>query len=132
MVQGFAILAVAEGLMGNPFDIADRVNKRVAYTEGRLMVRCGRSGPLLPGSLMDIRMGGCRLWMEEPLHVSASQVIEVRLDLNSVAFRVLGFVRHVSPADHCLGVQFHQLSEKDSFDLKWFIQFFGGAEEDEA
>lgn len=101
-----------------------RRHVRVAYKDGTVVVRSSKSGPAVAGSLIDISISGCLILTSEPLPVATADVIELHLDLKTLAFRVLGFVRHVSKANHRIGVEFHHLSPQASADLEEFVQFF--------
>jgi hypothetical protein len=83
-----------------------------------------KSGPSIAATLLDIGAKGCLLAVAESLPVSVSEVIEVRLDLNSLVLRVLGFVRHADEAACTVGIEFHCLSEEERCDLESFVQYF--------
>ena len=112
--------------MAEGSEFGGRRHVRVGYSDGTVTVRCNRSGPFLPGSLIDISISGCLILMAEDLSITPSQVIELRFDLNSIAFRVLGFVRH-NRKPRQIGVEFHHLSERDKTDLEGFIDYFAPA-----
>ncbi|RXH56427.1 PilZ domain-containing protein [Granulicella sibirica] len=107
-------------------EFGGRRHVRVGYSGGTVTVRCNLSGPFLPGSLIDISISGCLILMQDPLPVTPSQVIELHFDLNSLAFRVLGFVRHARKPRQ-IGVEFHHLSEQARSDLEGFIDYFAPA-----
>jgi hypothetical protein len=112
--------------MQDASEFGGRRHVRVGYNAGSVTVRCNRSGPFIPASLIDISISGCLILMSEAVPVTPSQVIELRFDLNSIAFRVLGFVRHNRKPNQ-IGVEFHHLSDKDRTDLEGFIDYFAPA-----
>jgi c-di-GMP-binding flagellar brake protein YcgR len=97
---------------------------RIQYDAANVTVRYVKSGPSIPATLLDISATGCLIAMAEPLHVSATDVIEARLDLNSLVLRVLGFVRHVDEANQTVGIEFHCISDQDQRDLEAFVHYF--------
>jgi hypothetical protein len=101
-----------------------RRHLRITYDAASVTVRYVKSGPPIPATLLDIGVSGCLLAVAEPLPVSASDVIEARIDLNSLVLRVLGFVRHVHQATNAVGIEFHCLSDEDQRDLEAFIHYF--------
>lgn len=105
-------------------EAGSRRHLRVPYAGGTATVRCSKAGPTISGSLIDISISGCLVSMPEPLQVTSDQMIEVRLDLNHIAVRAMGFVRHTNRADNAVGIEFHKLSEKDRADLDEFVSFF--------
>jgi hypothetical protein len=101
-----------------------RRHLRIRYDTASVTVRYVKSGPSIPAKLLDIGERGCRLAVAESLPVSVSEVIEVRLDLNSLVLRVLGFVRHADEAARAVGIEFHCLSAADQCDLESFVRYF--------
>jgi len=108
-------------------EVGGRRHTRVGYKAGRVQVRCKKSDPLVVVSLLDISVSGCLISMEDSVTVQPSDVVEVRFDLNSLVFRVLGFVRHASKAKRAIGIEFHHLPEQDRADLQEFVSFFAEA-----
>lgn len=91
------------------------------------MIRCSKSSPFVSGVLIDISISGCLIRTAEPLTVGPEDVIELRIDLNSLVFRVLGFVRHASKGSHTLGIEFHHMSDQNRSDLEIFIDYHAAA-----
>jgi c-di-GMP-binding flagellar brake protein YcgR len=79
-----------------------------------ISIRHEKSGPVLPGSLVDLSTGGCSLRLDQPETFTGADVIEVRLDANLQSFRMLGWVRHIGDQGRLLGVEFHRLGERES------------------
>ncbi len=100
---------------------------RIQYEGATVAVRYVKSGPSIPARLLDISARGCLISVDEPLSVSASEVIEARLDLNSLVLRVLGFVRHTDESARTVGIEFHCLSDEDERELEAFIDYFAPA-----
>ena len=88
---------------------------------GVVTVRLALSGPGLSGSLFDISIGGCLVWMDHEVPFSSTDIVEVRLQCDSLNFRVLGSLRHTGDHSRILGLEFHRLSSKDTADLSDFI-----------
>jgi c-di-GMP-binding flagellar brake protein YcgR len=107
----------------NP-EFGERRHVRVGYGGGSVTLRCHRSEPFVPGTLLDLSIGGCGIAMEAPLGLTTEQVVELRITLNGMAFRVLAFVRRIHPKTHEIGLEFHQLSETDRAELEEFLLFF--------
>jgi c-di-GMP-binding flagellar brake protein YcgR len=105
-----------------------RRHVRIQYDAASVTVRYAKSGPSIPATLLDISISGCLIAAAEPLPVSASDVIEARIDLNSLVLRVLGFVRHVHETTKAIGIEFHCLSDEDKRDLEEFIFYFAPVE----
>ena len=88
---------------------------------GVITVRLALSGPTLCGSLFDISIGGCLVWMESEVPFTSTDIVEVRLQCDSLSFRVLGSVRHQGDHARILGIEFHRLNPKITTDLSDFI-----------
>ena len=107
-----------------------RKNKRYGIG-GVVTVRFALSGPALCGSLFDISVGGCLVWMESEVLFTSTDIVEVSLQCDSLSFRVLGSVRHKGDDTRILGIQFHRLNPKDTADLSDFIDRLQAAAERE-
>ncbi len=88
---------------------------------GVVNVRLALSGPSLSGSLFDISVGGCLVWMDQEVQFSSTDVVEVRLQCETLGFRVLGLVRHTGDQSRILGIEFHRLNVTDTAALCDFI-----------
>lgn len=105
-------------------EVGGRRHMRIGYDSGKITVRCVKAGPLIAGTLVDISSSGCQIEFPEPLSIDQSEVIELRVDLSTIGFRVLGFIRRRSNGNRLIGVEFHRLSETDRADLETFIHYF--------
>jgi c-di-GMP-binding flagellar brake protein YcgR len=105
-------------------EVGGRRHQRVRYQAGSIAVRNKASEPFLPGVLLDISISGCLLSVPSNFTTSPGQVIYMRLDLQSLVFSVLGFVRHADKGGSVLGVEFHRMSEKDKTELSNFVDYF--------
>jgi len=105
-------------------EVGGRRHMRIGYDGGKITVRCVKAGPLITGNLVDISSSGCQIEFPEPLSIDNSEVIELRVNLSTIGFRVLGFVRRRTNGDRLIGVEFHRLSESDRADLDTFIEYF--------
>lgn len=100
--------------------IRRRKTKRYGKS-GAVTLRRAISAPLITGSLFDLSMGGCLIWVDQCCQIDASELIEVKLQSEKLTFRVMGSVRHTSEAGRLLGIQFHRLGVKDALELEQII-----------
>ena len=105
-------------------EVGGRRHPRVRYNSGSIAVRNKSSEPFLPGVLLDISISGCLVSVPASFATSPGQVIFLRLDLQSLVFSTLGFVRHADKGGSVLGVEFHRMSEKDKVELSNFVEYF--------
>jgi hypothetical protein len=94
---------------------------------GTISLRWIVSGPVVSGSTFDLSAKGALIWLDQPTFFDPAEVVEVRVQLDSLSFRALGFVRHTSEEGHLLGVEFHRLNPRDSEELDAFIKALEGA-----
>jgi hypothetical protein len=88
---------------------------------GEITIRRVLSGPNLTGTLRDLSLQGCLIGLDQPVQLNPSDVIELKLRTNPLAFRVMGFVRHASQDGRIAGLEFHRVGEKDAIELASFI-----------
>lgn len=105
----------------------ERRHARVRYSSGTVMVRSSKSSPFVAGSLIDISVSGCSIKTAEPLSVSPEDVLELRIDLSTLVFRALGFVRRASTGSQALGIEFHRIAEQDKSDLETILDYYAEA-----
>jgi hypothetical protein len=91
------------------------------------MVRSSKSSPFVEGSLIDISVSGCSIKTAEPLSVSPEDVLELRIDLSTLVFRAIGFVRRASAGSLSLGIEFHRIAEQDKSDLETLLDYYAEA-----
>ncbi|WP_184215035.1 PilZ domain-containing protein [Granulicella aggregans] len=108
-------------------ETAERRHARVRYSSGTVMVRASKSSPFVEGSLVDISISGCSIKTVEPLSVSPEDVLELRIDLSTLVFRAIGFVRRASAGSLSLGIEFHRIAEQDKNDLATLIDYYAEA-----
>jgi hypothetical protein len=89
---------------------------------GTISLRWIVSGPRVSGSTFDLSAKGALIWLNKPVFFDPAEVVEVRLQLDALSFRALGFVRHTSEEGHLLGVEFHRLNPQDAAELDEFIK----------
>lgn len=89
---------------------------------GIVHVRLAMSGPTLTGSLFDIGIGGCLVWMDTDFPFNSNDIVEIRLTCDALSLRVLGAVRHTSDEARTLGIEFHRLNPKLSAELADFLE----------
>jgi c-di-GMP-binding flagellar brake protein YcgR len=108
--------------MSNPntAPLERRKHKRFGIN-GDVTVRRVISGPSIKGSLFDLSLGGCLIWIDTDVDFTPVDIIEVRLQCGPLAFRVLGAIRNTSEHGRILGIEFHRLSPSDTIDLTAFI-----------
>ena len=97
-----------------------RKHKRFGIS-GKVTVRRVLSGSGIKGSLFDLSVGGCLIWIGADVDCTPLDMIEVRLHCRPLAFRVLGAIRNTSEHGRILGIEFHRLSPRDAIDLAAFI-----------
>ena len=71
-----------------------------------IRVRCLASGPILGGSLVDLSYDGCLIDMADALTAGIDEAIELRLRASDLNYRIMGFVRHLSPNRLVAGLEF--------------------------
>jgi len=103
-----------------------RKHKRYGQ-RGTIALRWIVSGPLISGETFDLSAKGALIWLNKPIFFDPAEVVEVRLQLDALSFRALGFVRHTSEEGHLLGVEFHRLNEQDTAELAEFIKALDAA-----
>jgi hypothetical protein len=101
-----------------------RRHTRVRYSSGTVMVRCSKSSPFVAGALIDISVSGCSIKTVEPLSVNPEDVLELRIDLSTLVFRALGFVRRATLGHDSIGVEFHHIAAKDKSELETLIEYY--------
>lgn len=105
----------------------ERRHARVRYSAGTVMVRSSKSSPFVEGSLIDISVSGCAIKTAEPMSVSPEDVLELRINLSTLVFRALGFVRRASAGSLSLGIEFHRIAEQDRSDLETLLDYYAEA-----
>jgi c-di-GMP-binding flagellar brake protein YcgR len=103
-------------------NILDRRRNERFEPNTEVSIRHELSGPVLPGSLIDLSAGGCKLRLEEPEQFAGAEVIEVRLEANAQSFRMLGWIRHIGDQGRLLGVEFHRHGARESTILATLIE----------
>jgi len=88
---------------------------------GAVTLRRAVSAPALNGSLFDLSSGGCLVWADRSTRFDPAELIEIKLQSDSLIFRVMGSVRHISEKGRLLGIEFQRLGAKDTRDLELFI-----------
>jgi hypothetical protein len=101
-----------------------RRHSRVRYGAGTVMVRCSKSSPFIEGSLIDISISGCSIKTTEALTVHPDDIVELRIDLSTLVFRAVGYVRRASSGNQSLGIEFHRIAEQDKADLETLIDYY--------
>jgi c-di-GMP-binding flagellar brake protein YcgR len=99
---------------------------------GSITIRRAISGPSLSGFLFDISVGGCLVWMSRSVFFNPADVIELRLQADTLSFRVMGYVRNTGEGGRQLGIEFHRLSPQDERNLEDFIARLQACAEREA
>ncbi len=105
----------------------ERRHARIRYSSGTVMVRASKSSPFIEGSLVDISVSGCSIKTAEPLSVSPEDVLELRINLNTLVFRAIGFVRRATAGSLSLGIEFHRIAEQDKSDLETLLDYYAEA-----
>ncbi len=93
-----------------------RNNKRYLYS-----ARAFLTAPSLPpekGVLRDLSLGGCLVQLGHPIDVLVGSEIEVNLQSNYLAFRAVGWVRHITECGKGVGVLFGPLNARGLRDLR--------------
>ena len=88
----------------------ERRHARVRYGAGTVMVRSSKANPFISGSLLDISISGCSIKTDEALTVNRDDIVELRIDLNTLVFRAVGYVRRASAGSQSIGIEFHRIA----------------------
>lgn len=110
--------------MLNASEDGGRRHERVSHGSGTVMVRFSKLQPFINGALIDISISGCLVRITEPVVVNPEDIVELRINLLTLAFRALGYVRHANPATHAMGIEFHHISAQDKADLATLINYY--------
>ena len=86
-----------------------------------LAVRCEVNGPALSGSLNDLSYEGCLITLLDPLTAGLNDALELNLQTDTLSYRMMGFIRHVSPDGRSAGLQFVPPVGPDATRLKAFL-----------
>jgi hypothetical protein len=105
----------------------ERRHARVRYGAGTVMVRCSKSSPFVSGTLLDISISGCSIKTEETLAVNRDDIVELRIDLSTLVFRAVGYVRRAVAGGQSIGIEFHRIAEQDKSDLETLIDYYAEA-----
>jgi len=100
------------------------IRRRMARRYGKngsITLRRVVSAPVITGSLFDLSLGGCLIWLDWEATFDPSEMIEVRLQTDDVTLRVMGSVRHTAEENRLIGVEFVHLPAQDARDLEQFI-----------
>ncbi len=84
--------------------------------EGDCRLLLFRQGFSLPCSILDLGLGGCRIYTRERLPVGAGVHVEISFKVKAIAFRFIGVTRWTD-SRHLAGIQFVEMSSRRQEEL---------------
>ncbi len=96
-----------------------RINKRYLYSARAFLTPA--SLPPEEGLLRDLSISGCLVQLGHPIDVLVGSEIEVNLQSNYLAFRAVGWVRHLTERGKVVGILFGPLNARGLKDLRILI-----------
>ena len=86
-----------------------------------IAVRCAVNAPALSGSLDDLSYEGCLITLLDPVTAGLNDALELNLQTDTLSYRMMGFIRHLSPDRRAAGLQFLPPVGPDATRLKAFL-----------
>jgi hypothetical protein len=88
---------------------------------GTATLRRAVSEPACTGSLFDLSLGGCLIWLDAPLPFNPADLLEIKLETESLSLRLMGSMRYTEEDGRLLGMEFQPLLTRECADLEAFL-----------
>ncbi len=88
---------------------------------GTATLRRALSAPINIGSLFDLSLGGCLIWLETATVFDLADPIEVKLSIDNLTLRVMASIRYTGEENRVVGLAFEPMSRQKSEHLACFV-----------
>jgi c-di-GMP-binding flagellar brake protein YcgR len=88
---------------------------------GTAALRRALAAPPQIGSLFDLSLGGCLIWLETATVFLLGDLIEVKLQIDDLALRLMATVRYTGEEGRVVGLEFEAMSLQKGQQLTQFV-----------